>query len=187
MDGWTLTSASLVDGEPEMKAAYDLKEAFYAIYRMPKAKAVVAFDAFPATVPQELRRDFRVLLTAMRNWRAEILAYFDHPITNAYTEAVNGVAKTINRAGRGYTFEVLRARLLFRPHAGRPIPPDDPRTPLVKPLPAGAPIGSPLERCESCGGLYHHKVVARHQAGPIAPRERQRTLLLCRPCVLRVG
>jgi len=49
----------------------------------------------------------------MKNWRTEILAYFDHPITNAYTEALNGVAKTINRQGRGYTFEVLRARLLY--------------------------------------------------------------------------
>ena len=34
-------------------------------------------------------------------------------ITNASTEALNGVAKTINRQGRGYTFEVLRARLLY--------------------------------------------------------------------------
>ena len=35
------------------------------------------------------------LLTAMTNWRTEILAVLDTPITNAYTEALNGVAKTI--------------------------------------------------------------------------------------------
>jgi homoaconitase/3-isopropylmalate dehydratase large subunit len=29
--------------------------------------------------------------------------------TNAYTEALNRVAKGINRAGRGYSFDVLRA------------------------------------------------------------------------------
>ena len=28
----------------------------------------------------------------------------DYPITNGYTEALNGVAKVINRQGRGYTF-----------------------------------------------------------------------------------
>jgi transposase len=99
--------------EPELAAAYALKEAFYAIYDLPKAKAAAAFDAYPATVPPMLKHDFKVLLTAMKNWRTEILAYFDHPITNAYTEAVNGVAKVINRSGRGYSFEVLRARLLF--------------------------------------------------------------------------
>ena len=99
--------------EPELAAAYGLKEAFYNIYDLPKAQAVAAFDAFPGTIPASLKADFKTLTTAMKNWRTEILAYFDHPITNAYTEALNGVAKTINRQGRGYTFEVLRARLLY--------------------------------------------------------------------------
>lgn len=49
----------------------------------------------------------------MRNWRTEILAFFDHPITNGYTEALNGATKVINRMGRGYSFEVLRGRVLF--------------------------------------------------------------------------
>lgn len=62
---------------------------------------MAAFDAFPGTIPASLKADFKTLTTAMKNWRTEILAYFDHPITNAYTEALNGVAKTINRQGRG--------------------------------------------------------------------------------------
>lgn len=102
-----------LDNEPELAAAYRLKEAFYAIYDLPKVEAAAAFVAFADTVPTELKRDFRVLLTAMRNWREGILAFFDYPITNAYTEALNRVAKEINRAGRGYSFEVLRARVLF--------------------------------------------------------------------------
>lgn len=41
------------------------------------------------------------------------MAYFDHsPLTNAYTEALNGLVKTANRLGRGYSFEVLRAKVL---------------------------------------------------------------------------
>lgn len=171
-----------LENDPEMKAAYALKEAFYAIYSMTKADAIAAFDAFPGTVPAHLRKDFRVLTRAMKNWKPEILAYFDHRISNAYTEALNGVAKAINRAGRGYTFEVLRARLLFKPHSGTA--PKGDRM-LVQHKPAGAPIGAPLLRCESCGGLYHHKIVADHIVPAVGPRERLRSMQVCRPCQLR--
>jgi hypothetical protein len=32
---------------------------------------------------------------------------------NAYTEAMNGVAKAMNHIGRGYSFEAIRAKVLF--------------------------------------------------------------------------
>ena len=35
------------------------------------------------------------------------------PVTNAYTESINRLAKDKNREGRGYTFEVMRARMLY--------------------------------------------------------------------------
>jgi hypothetical protein len=43
----------------------------------------------------------------------DIFNYFDCPITNGYTEAMNGVMKAANRMGRGYSYEVIRAKLLF--------------------------------------------------------------------------
>lgn len=50
----------------------------------------------------------------MTNWRQEIFAHFSHGhATNAYTEAVNGIAKLIARTGRGYSFEAIRAKVLF--------------------------------------------------------------------------
>jgi hypothetical protein len=101
-----------LDNEPELAEAYRLKEAFYDIYDLPKEQAQVAFDAFSASIPSNLKKDFAELTRLMKNWRAEILAYFDHPYTNAYTEAVNGLMKHIARAGRGYSYEVLRARIL---------------------------------------------------------------------------
>lgn len=174
-----------LDNDAEMKAAYDLKEAFYAIYKLPKAQATAAFLAYPATVPVHLRKDFKVLTRAMKNWEKQILAYFDHPISNGYTEALNGVAKAINRAGRGYTFPVLRARLLFKAHAGKPLRPGDRRWPLIRNLPIGVPVGARLLRCESCGGLYHHKIVASQHVPPLVPRQRLRTMRVCRPCHLR--
>ena len=42
---------------------------------------------------------------------------FDHPvnqpITNAYTESLNNLIRVMNRLGRGYSFEALRAKILF--------------------------------------------------------------------------
>jgi len=80
----------------------------------------------------------------MKNWRKEILNYFDHPITNAYTEGVNGVAKVMNRMGRGYSFEVIRARVLFNE-----------RKPSARQLRAQrAAEKQILYRCAFCHGLF---------------------------------
>lgn len=52
---------------------------------------------------------------AVGNWREETMTYFetDMPVTNAYTESINRLAKDKNREGRGYSFEVMRARMLY--------------------------------------------------------------------------
>jgi transposase len=166
--------------EPELAAAYRLKEAFYDIYDMPKAQAVAAFDAFPATVPPMLAHDFKVLLTAMKNWRREILAYFDHPITNAYTEALNGVAKTINRQGRGYTFEVLRARLLYGKGTAEPWR-------LAAAFPATEQAVKALRqvqdnRCQSCGCELGRAVNDRPHVASLARGQTRRQVLVCGAC-----
>ncbi len=52
--------------------------------------------------------------TAFRNWKEWILNYFDdHRITNAFTESFNAKVRRVYRDGRGYTFERLRAKVLF--------------------------------------------------------------------------
>lgn len=43
------------------------------------------------------------------------MGYWDHRATNALTEALNGVAKMMQRAGRGYSFEAIRAKMLYSP------------------------------------------------------------------------
>ncbi|KDC48067.1 ISL3 family transposase [Bordetella bronchiseptica] len=107
-----------LDNEPELAGAYWLKERFYDIFDAPDRKiATTLLDAWRESVPANLsttpRKDFRAVMTATANWRNEILNYFDHRISNAYTESLNGHLKRINRAGFGYTFPVLRARLLW--------------------------------------------------------------------------
>jgi len=156
-----------LENEPGVAQAYRLKEAFYDIYDAKSpAEAAEQLDAWRTSVPAHMRkapkRGFTPLLTATKNWRNEILAYFDHPISNGYTEALNGVAKVINRAGRGYSFEVLRARLLFGKE-GR---------------------NTSLKRCPSCGGLFVSMVTTKLAVGAdgLKPISTNETRTICTHC-----
>lgn len=103
---------------PKLKTAYELKEAFYCMYDIPaKADAQAAYTEWERSITDtELLTAFRPLLTAMANWRDHIFAYWDHKATNALTEALNGVAKSVERAGRGYSFDAIRAKMLYAKH-----------------------------------------------------------------------
>jgi transposase len=99
---------------PELKAAYDLNSGFYCVYdHTDKRAALDALVAWEASMTPSMRTAFKPLLTALENWRGEIFAYFDHRATNACTEALNGIAKNINRNGRGYSFAAIRAKMLY--------------------------------------------------------------------------
>ncbi len=110
---------------PELAAAYELKEKFMKIYGCRTyAKARSALNKWRASVraqPEKIRGDFHELVRATTNWQTEILAYFQNQprITNAFTEAMNSVIRVADRRGRGYDFEVLRARVLFGRRAPR--------------------------------------------------------------------
>ncbi len=67
-------------------------------------------------LPAELARAFALLTTTMGNWHAENFSYFavlGTSVTNAITEALNGVAKVTNRLGRSYSFTGVRAKMLY--------------------------------------------------------------------------
>ena len=103
---------------PELGAAYDAKERFYDIYVQPTREAAeIAVERWTGNLPTEIEKDFRDLRVALRNWNQEIMNFYEQPVTNAYTESVNSIARFINRIGRGYSFEVLRARLLYNDQA----------------------------------------------------------------------
>lgn len=108
---------------PDLAIAYELKEKFFAIYGLQtRREADDALEKWREAVEaqsNEIRLHFNELVRATANWRKEILAYFDHKprVTNAFTESMNSVIRVADRRGRGYDFEVLRARVLF----GRPL------------------------------------------------------------------
>lgn len=100
---------------PKLTSAYKVKEDFFDLWDSPnRTTAAERFKAWEyGIVDHDMLKAYQPLLTAWRNWEQEILAYFEHRETNAVTEALNGIARRIERDGRGYSFEVMRAKMLF--------------------------------------------------------------------------
>jgi transposase len=107
LDGW-------VKNYPVLGEAYRLKEAFFGIWDSQTPwDAQNAYQTWANSIPEELVSFYQPILTAVGNWQREIFGYFEHPITNAYTESLNNLIRVMNRLGRGYSFEALRAKILF--------------------------------------------------------------------------
>lgn len=103
---------------PQLGEAHALKEGFLSIWdHKTRTDAEAACSKWLTNITPELTPAFKDLTTALHNWHEEIFAYFEQPITNAYTESVNRLAKDMNRMGRGYSFEVIRARMLYNEKA----------------------------------------------------------------------
>lgn len=107
LDGWR-------QNYPELGLAYRQKEDFYAIYdaKSPE-EAKALFNNWLRSMTPEITDAFNDLARAWMNWEPYICNYFNHPVTNAYTESLNNLIRVMNRLGRGYSFEALRAKILF--------------------------------------------------------------------------
>ena len=110
-----LTVSGWLNSFPLLATAYDLKERLFKVYDVEtKEEAWGEYLVWEASIPDELAKPFRPVKTAFRNWKERILNYFDdHRITNAFTESFNAKVRRVYRDGRGYTFERLRAKVLF--------------------------------------------------------------------------
>lgn len=107
-------------GIPVLAEAYDFKEMFYGIYdETNKAAAMRAFEAWENSLPPGRFPKFHALARTVHNHYDDIFAYWDAPtrITNAYTESLNGLVKVANRMGRGYSYEIIRAKTLYAKQA----------------------------------------------------------------------
>lgn len=105
---------------PELGKAYDFKEAFLRIYDDPdKSSAQHAFEAWENTLPDGKMEKFHSITKTVHNHYEDIFAYWDSPdrITNAYAECLNGLTKLSNRLGRRYSYEIIRAKMLYAKHA----------------------------------------------------------------------
>lgn len=139
---------ALLDARPLIGDGWRCKEAFYDIWDTEdRATAEAAYDAWKASIPDSVRPEFEQLAKTVDNWRTEIFAFFDHPFTNAYTEARNRLVKDLSRAGRGYSFEKIRAKAI-----------------LMQPL-----TSKPLVLCENCLGVFpDQRILEVHHVLPIS-------------------
>lgn len=100
---------------PELKAAYVLKEGFYAIYDKPDRQAAeAAFEEWDRTMPKHLARFFRSVSRRVENWKAPIFNYFDARYTNGIVERMNRSLNEIVSRGFGYEFETFRLKAILR-------------------------------------------------------------------------
>jgi transposase len=101
---------------PLLGQAHTLKEALFKLYDLPsKQEAQEQYGLWREAVEDcpQIYPYYSDLIRAVDNWYDHVWSYFDYPVTNAYTEAMNGLIKIANRIGRGYSFEAIRAKMLF--------------------------------------------------------------------------
>nr|WP_276327401.1 ISL3 family transposase [Leptospirillum ferriphilum] len=127
---------------PLLSKAHRAKERFYDLYEASsRSDAAKRYKEWDASLDNEIRPTFGPLLTAFQNWEGPILAYFDHRVTNACTESANNLIRAVQRMGRGYSFDVLRARILFVRHGAHRMKPFRKPRLLDKPILAEDDIG----------------------------------------------
>lgn len=98
---------------PQLAKAYWLKEGIRDIYKCEtKDEAILKFEKWKESIPSDFKPFLDVSKT-YTNHKKEIFNYFDMPYTNAYTESVNNIIKMIEKQGKGYSYEVLRAKVLY--------------------------------------------------------------------------
>jgi len=72
---------------PELVRAWSLKESLREWYKSQYPKeAELSFSRREGSVRRSGLRKFWALLSMFRNWRNEILNYFDHHVSNGFVE-----------------------------------------------------------------------------------------------------
>lgn len=113
-DSEAFTLSHWINNYEDIATAYHLKESFYGIYEARDAtEAYNRYEEWERGLTTDMRPYFDDLRKAVSNWHKEIFSYFSHRHTNAYTESVNNIIRHIDRDGRGYSFEVLRAKVIY--------------------------------------------------------------------------
>ena len=110
--------ATLAAAFPEIGRAWQLKEALRTWYAEASASTAAAgLDVWIAAVKRLGPTELRKALSAFRNWRKEILAFFDFlptRLSNGFVEGKNNRTKALMRQGYGYANRRhLRLRILL--------------------------------------------------------------------------
>lgn len=111
----------LLKDYPELEKPYMLKESFRNIYDLAESleEAEQMYQEWINGCCDENGEliYYETFINTVDNWHNEIFSYFkhkdEHDKTNAQTESFNNRIKEVAGQGRGYTFDVLRAKMIF--------------------------------------------------------------------------
>jgi len=100
---------------PELAIAWSLKESLREWYKSSsRAEAEAALLHWEESVSKVGLKEFGIGLPMFKNWRNELLNYFDHRVTNGFVEGMNNRIKVIKRMAYGYrNIDNLRRRILL--------------------------------------------------------------------------
>ena len=103
---------------PRLAAVYWQKEEFYKVYEAPTYDEAISRYAQwrKKVVESQVFDAFEDFLQTVERWREWIFTYFTHRYTGGPIEGLNSLIRSVDRAGRSYSFAVLRARLLHGQH-----------------------------------------------------------------------
>lgn len=105
---------AFLDQEPELRAAYQLKEAFRDLYDLDSREE--AERQLKAWCDQALASglpEMAQVVETLRDWWTEILNYFTWRYTNGFIEGKNNRIKVLKRRGYGYrNFDNFRLHVL---------------------------------------------------------------------------
>jgi hypothetical protein len=76
-------------------------------------KPGTATFAWQDQITPEIFDAYLPLMLATEHWGDAIFNYFTYRVTAGYTESLNGLMKLLAREGRGFSFEVIRAKALL--------------------------------------------------------------------------
>ena len=104
---------------PQFKVPHLLKESFRNIYAFAQSKeeALSMFNEWCKDCGEYHVTAYDDFIDMVLNWQDEIFSYFDFDgpdRTNAQTESLNRCIRNVARDGRGYSFENLRTKMIFR-------------------------------------------------------------------------
>ena len=99
---------------PDLKEVYHFKERLFELYRCKGIKrALSSYHRLIEDMKMSLLEPVQRLRRTLIRWKLEILAYFETGYTNGLTEAINNLAKLVQRRGFGYkSFRNYKLRTL---------------------------------------------------------------------------
>lgn len=103
-----------------------LKDGFMRVYacesREEAEEVYQEWEKILRKADEKIFAEFHRFGRTVKNWHNEIFQYFEpgFKYTNAASEGLNSLLQAINSQGRGYSFEVLRLKALYRKEAALP-------------------------------------------------------------------